>query len=285
MRAFISVLEIAEEIGKTVAYVLARAVSDPGAVTLSVRTAGWPYRETMQVHYGQEEGWHQVGGACENLAELTALTSEVVAGQLLVDGVLRTLAPTGESLETCRMRLELEPPRALNPAQLLLDAESARAIRAESSRGTLREFKLRCLRAALDRGRFRLTTTEASERLYSGDEPAGTKRKRLERLVVKSPPDLPSPFAVGGKVGRRLFSDDAEALALWHELAQRPSSSSNRPPSRPTPAPESVESPQAPSPARSATHTEQDLPRRMEADALSPPKRGSLRSRRPKGRK
>lgn len=139
MRAFISVLEIAEEIGKTVAYVLARAVSDPGAVTLSVRTAGWPYRETMQVHYGQEEGWHQVGGACENLAELTALTSEVVAGQLLVDGVLRTLAPTGESLETCRMRLELEPPRALNPAQLLLDAESARAIRAESSRGTLRE--------------------------------------------------------------------------------------------------------------------------------------------------
>ena len=94
--------------------------------------------------------------SCESLAELTDLTSEVVAGQVLVDGVLRTLAPTGENLETCRMRIELQPPRALTPPHFLLDDESARTIRPESSRGTLRDFKLRCLRTALDRGQFRL---------------------------------------------------------------------------------------------------------------------------------
>ena len=283
MRAFISVLELAEETGRTVAYVLARAVSDPGAVTLSVRTAGWPHSKSVRVHYGQEEGWRQVAGAFESLADITVLTAEVVAEQLLVDGVLRMLAPAGESLETCRVRLDLQPPRALNPAQLLLDAESARAIRAESSRGTLRDFKLRSLRAALERGRFRLTTTEASERLYSGDEPAGTKRKRLERLVAKAPPDLPSPCAVGGKGGRRLFSDDPEALALWHELAQRPSSGS-RPTARPTPSPAPEESPQGASAPLGATDGERDLPSAADAGALSPPKRGSLRSRRPKGR-
>ena len=71
MRAFISVLELAEETGRTVAYVLARAVSDPGAVTLSVRTAGWPHSKSVRVRYGQEEGWRQVAGAFESLADIT----------------------------------------------------------------------------------------------------------------------------------------------------------------------------------------------------------------------
>lgn len=275
MREFISVLEIAEEIGTTVPYVLARAVSDPAGVTLRARSGGWTYREAKRVDYGAEVIWAGVGGGCEALDEITILPPAVVAEQILLDGVLRVLPASADSSSTHEVRFELEPPRSLHPAQLLLDAESARTLRRTCGKTPPRELRIRELRSALDRGRFRLTTTEAADRVYPDSAASSTKRKRLERLVEKAPADLPAAFAVGGPKSRKLFTDDSEALALWFELATRPS-----PQARRALAVAQSESSPAPEHGPNAQPSEDEQP----SGGLAKSTRGSLRARQAKGR-
>jgi|GEM_PF-4708220 len=285
MNDYISVLELAEELGRTANYILARAVSAPESLTIWIRPRSWDAH--LAKRWRSDDGARTsslVGGGNKTLHEPIRLAPEVVADQILRDGVLRRLTHDGASPGTSDEVLVLDPARAISMAELLVTEAEGRAVFSRTATSSpaddRRARQVHRLQGLLDAGAFRLNSTEAAGLLFADEGSPAAKRKRLERAVKACPDALPSVFASSAGGGRKRFTDSAEALVLWLDLTRDPRGSQGTGQlesggraargSHPTDEPQSPEQTSSKGPETKPT--------------LQPRTRGSLRDRRSKGR-